>query len=70
MKCGLAPRSGSEVETMKQYLVVKVERPSGVPANVTPISGIYNRPAAEQMVLRLQDEDPDSAFFIQEVGAA
>ena len=55
---------------MKQYLVVKLARPSGVPASVIPISGLFDRPAAEEMVLRMQNEDPDSAFLIQEVGAA
>jgi len=55
---------------MKQYLVVKLARQAGTPASVVPISGIFNRMMAEQMVLKMQDEEPDSAFLIQEVGAA
>jgi len=55
---------------MKQYLVVKLARQAGVPASVVPVSGLSTRVLAEQLVLKLQDEEPDSAFFIQEVGAA
>jgi hypothetical protein len=64
------PRIGLGGKKVKQYLVVKLARETGVPASVVPVSGLSNRVLAEQLVLKLQDEEPDSAFFIQEVGAA
>lgn len=55
---------------MKQYLVLKLARQLGESSGLVPVSGLFNRPSAEQAVLRLRNEEPESAFFIQEVGAA
>ena len=56
---------------MKQYLVVKVAQEIGEAAmSLIPLPGMFTRVAAEQFIKKMAEQDPGSAFLMQEVGVA
>jgi len=55
---------------MKQYLVVKVAQGLNQVAGFIALPGLYTLEAAQQFVRQAMDNEPESQFLIQEVGAA
>ncbi|HEY6250094.1 MAG TPA: hypothetical protein VI685_09035 [Candidatus Angelobacter sp.] len=55
---------------MKQYLIVKLAEGLSQVANWIAMPGLYTREAAEQIVRRATEAEPESRFLIQEVGVA
>lgn len=56
---------------MKQYMVLKMvgKGLKGV-LEIVPLMGMVSQERAEEAVERLHEEEPESVFLIQEVGAA
>ncbi len=55
---------------MKQYLIVKVAEGLNEIANWIAMPGLYSFEAAQEMIDRATQAEPESTFMIQEVGAA
>ena len=55
---------------MKQYLVVKVAEGLNQVVNWVAMPGLFTFEAAQQFMKSALEAEPDSQFFIQEVGAA
>jgi len=55
---------------VKQYLVVKVAGGLNQVVNWIAMPGLYTFEAAQQFMSRALEDEPESQFFIQEVGAA
>lgn len=55
---------------MKQYLVVKVAGGINQVVNWIAMPGLYTFEAAQQFLSQALEAEPESNFFIQEVGAA
>ena len=55
----------------KQYMVLKMVGQGLKGAlNIVPMLGVVSQQIAEEAVKQLTQEDPESVFLIQEVGAA
>ena len=55
---------------VKQYLIVRVAEGLNEIANWIAMPGLYTFEAAQEMIDRATQADPDSTFMIQEVGTA
>ena len=53
----------------KQFMIVKMAaRKVGEALNLTPIPGLFEEPEAEQVLMRLRADEPETVFLMQEVG--
>lgn len=59
-----------EVTQVKQYLVMKMVEGLNQVAGLMALPGLYTLEAAQDFIRDALDAEPDSSFFIQEVGAA
>ena len=55
---------------MKQYLIVRVAEGLNEIANWIAMPGLYTFEAAQEMIDRATQLEPESTFMIQEVGTA
>ncbi len=56
---------------MKQYLVAKmIAGLKSRPVELIPLPGLYSLVAAEDLVSKALEAEPESNYVIQEVGAA